>query len=516
MFYRAVAATCPGNDNEYNSNNIYLNTKYITDDIKASEVLLKQKKEQEGLQFYGIAEGFGADRYADEASLIAIKKLLAIQRNVSGNEISDNYDEAADLLYSYLEDFVRESNEAVIAKSAELPENNLYASVAAMALYETAVITCNLGNTRIYLFRKGHLSRLSEDHNQAQVMYKNGVITAEKAEVHPKRNKLTQYLGAMPEGKQPEPYYSEVEVKHGDIFVICSSAFCNSVDDESICELIKGSKSLSQIAEKLMQAAAAKGFTEDTSLLVIRADAREKSAAPVAAAAAAPVAAGAAAAAATAGAVSARKQTGTAEKTVSAKKDRGIAANGKEETFFDKIKRFLGLSADSENEKVWPALLTFGCCILVVIILTVLGIKIYRASKSPASNSPTNPPSANVGTPSAQAGSPTPSGQTSTPVTTPTPTPSGNDPTSTPVGQTPTQAPTEAPTQAPTEAPTQAPTEPPTQAPTEAPTEPPTQAPTEAPTEPPTQAPTEPPTEAPTEPPTEGPTTEEPTPPVEE
>ena len=199
MFYRAVAATCPGNDKEYNSNNIYLNTKYITDEIKASEVLLKQKKEQEGLQFYGIAEGFGADRYSDEASLIAIKKLLSLQKKVAGNEISDNYDEAADILYSYLEDFVRDSNEAIVAKASESPENNIYASAAVIGLYETAAITCNLGNTRIYLFRKGHLSRLSEDHNQAQVMYKNGVITAEKAAVHPKRNKLTQYLGAMPE-----------------------------------------------------------------------------------------------------------------------------------------------------------------------------------------------------------------------------------------------------------------------------------------------------------------------------
>ena len=244
MFYRAVAATCPGNDKEYNSNNIYLNTKYITDDIKSSEVLLKQKKEQEGLQFYGITEGFGADRYTDEASLIAIKKLFTIQKKVSGNEISDNYDEAADLLYSYLEDFVKESNEAIIAKSAELPDNNIYTSVAVMALYETAVITCNLGNTRIYLFRKGNLSCLSEDHNQAQVMYKNGVITADKVAAHPKRNKLTQYLGAMPEGKQTEPYYSEVEVKHGDIFIICSSAFCNSVDDESLCDMVRSSRSL--------------------------------------------------------------------------------------------------------------------------------------------------------------------------------------------------------------------------------------------------------------------------------
>ena len=432
MFYRAVAATCPGNDKEYNSNNIYLNTKYITDEIKASEVLLKQKKEQEGLQFYGIAEGFGADRYTDEASLIAIRKLLSIQKRVSGNEISDNYDEAADSLYAYLEDFIKEANEAVAAKAAELPDQNIYASVAAIALYETAAITCNVGNTRIYLFRKGHLSRLSEDHNQAQVMYKNGVITEEKAARHPKRNKLTQYLGILPEGKQLEPYYSEVEVKHGDIFVICSSAFCSAVDDESICSMIRDSRSLSQIAEKLMQAAAEKGFSDDTSILVVRADAQARTAAAVTGTAS------------TAAAAKAPRASG--EKSSAAAKSKEPPAEGANEPFINKLKRFLGLSADSENEKVWPALLTFGCCILVVIILTVLGIKIYNASKSPASNAPTNPPSANVGTPSSEAGTPTPSGAS----------PSGSPSQTQSPSSAPTQAPTEAPTEAPvTEAPTQ-------------------------------------------------------------
>lgn len=155
MFYRAVAATCPGNDKEYNSNNIYLNTKYITDEIKASEVLLKQKKEQEGLQFYGIAEGFGADRYTDEASLIAVRKLLSIQKRASGNEISDNYDEAADSLYAYLEDFIKEANEAVAAKATELSERKTHGKIyinhcsgRLFSVFCVIPLFCLFGNSR--------------------------------------------------------------------------------------------------------------------------------------------------------------------------------------------------------------------------------------------------------------------------------------------------------------------------------------------------------------------------------
>ena len=151
MFYRAVAATCPGNNKEYNSNNIYLNSKYIAEEYKASEILLRQKREQEGLQFYAIAEGRGADRYSDEASLIAIKKLSDFHKKALENEISKDYDAAADVLYSYVEEYIKEANEAVIAKATELPEKDIHTSIATVAIYEKALITCNLGNTKIFL-----------------------------------------------------------------------------------------------------------------------------------------------------------------------------------------------------------------------------------------------------------------------------------------------------------------------------------------------------------------------------
>ena len=70
MVYKAAAATCPGKKKSYNSNNFYLNSKYITEEYCSSQVLLTQKREQKGLQLYAVSEGYGADLYQDEASLI--------------------------------------------------------------------------------------------------------------------------------------------------------------------------------------------------------------------------------------------------------------------------------------------------------------------------------------------------------------------------------------------------------------------------------------------------------------
>ena len=447
MFYRAVAATCPGKDKEYNSNNIYLNSKYITEEYKSSEILLRQKREQEGLQFYAIAEGFGAERYADEASLITVKKLAELHAKVGKEKIGAEYDEAADILYSYMEEFVKNANESVTSKATELSNKDVLASVAAVGIYEKAIITCNLGNTRIFLFRKGTLSKLSEEQNHAYMMFKNGIIDSARLETHSKRNKLTQYLGILPDEMQPEPYYSEAEVKHGDIFVICSSSFCENVSEDSICEMIKSSKSLSQIIDKMMTAAAAKGFEKDTSVMVIRADSHEKVA----------VAGG------TAGAASAAAVGAGAAKNVAAADKEAPKEEGKG-TFLDKVKKILGLSASSKDEKIWPALLTFICCILVVIVLVILGIKIYNSTKDPGGSdkTPVSTMTASVTDSSGVTPTANPtdaSNETATPTANPTGTPNETaTPTANPTG-TPeeTATPTAQVTQTPTPTPTQAP-----------------------------------------------------------
>ena len=501
MFYRAVAATCPGNNKEYNSNNIYLNSKYITEEYKSSEILLRQKREQEGLQFYAIAEGFGAERYADEASLLTVKKLAELQAKVGEDKISAEYDEAADILYSYMEEFVNSANESVTSKATELSNRDVLASVAAVAIYENAIITCNLGNTGIFLFRKGKLSKLSEEQNHAYMMFKNGIIDEARLQTHSKRNKLTQYLGILPDEMQPEPYYSEAEVKHGDIFLICSSTFCDNVSEESLCEMVKNSKSLSQIIDKMMTAAAEKGFEKDTSVMVIRADSHEKAAAVVTGGAAS----AATGAAAGAGAVKASKNKNNTENKEEASKG----------TFLDKVKNFLGFGSSAENEKIWPAILTFVCCILVVIVLAILGVKIYNASKDPGSE-PTKDPISTIEPTATDAGSS--EVPTQAPTSEPTDAPVSEVPTEVPTQAPETQAPTDEPTQEPTNEPTERPTQrPQTQAPTNKPTQTPTSTPTAEPTDEPTQEPTNEPTEEPTQEPTEVPT-EEPTevPPTEE
>ena len=175
MVYKAAAATCPGKKKSYNSNNFYLNSKYITEEYCSSQVLLTQKREQKGLQLYAVSEGYGADLYQDEASLIAVKNLFKYHSKkvdeLTSLKQSGQSTAGVDLA-AFVSAYIQSTNNAVKARVNAVGEKarNLQATLALICIKGRRIVTANLGDTRIYHFRGGVLRQISEDHTQAQKM----------------------------------------------------------------------------------------------------------------------------------------------------------------------------------------------------------------------------------------------------------------------------------------------------------------------------------------------------------
>ena len=154
MVYRAAAATCPGKKKSYNSNNFYLNSKYITEEYCSSQILLTQKKDQKGLQIYAVSEGYGADLYQDEASLIAVKNLFKYHSKKvdeltsmrQTGQSTANVDLAA-----FVSAYIQSTNNAVKARVNAVGEKarNLQSTLALVCIKGRKIVTANLGDTRI-------------------------------------------------------------------------------------------------------------------------------------------------------------------------------------------------------------------------------------------------------------------------------------------------------------------------------------------------------------------------------
>ncbi|MBR5280098.1 MAG: PT domain-containing protein [Clostridia bacterium] len=527
MIYRAAAATCPGKKKSYNSNNFYLNSKYITEEFCSSQVLLTQKKDQKGLQLYAISEGFGADTYSEEASLSAMKTLFKfhgkkLQELAAAREAGKST--AGMDMVGFVNTYIQSANNTIKAKASNLGDDQLRATLAMICVKGKRVVTANLGNTRIYHFRNGLLQQISEDHTQAQKMVDAGMIPAERAAAHPKRHKLTQYMGIHSDSSPLNPAVFEMTAEAGDVFLICSHAFCESITAEDIQAILSKNQTAADIIDKLMAEVSETGFQEDTTLVVLTAMDTPKSVVDPASISGVTMASAD---------VHTRPNTWRTEE--STQEDRVASSRPVSKTslfvmdeekadpvapvapvrrrvssrrtakqssgFMAKVKNFLGLDSDSPDAQIWPAVIVFALCLIIVILFIVLGYK-YLST----------PNDGEQALPSIPAASETVDASTSEPTQTPTlkpvwsPPPS-TQPTATPSG-TPTEEPSDIPSQEPSEEPSEEPTEEPSQEPSGEPTEEPSQEPSDAPTEEPTQEPSDEPTEQPSQEPSDEPTEE--------
>ena len=68
----------------------------------------------------------------------------------------------------------------------------------------------NIGDSRAYIFRKGKLRQITEDHSYVNDLVKTGVISEKDAQTHEKKNMITKALGGD-ETCEPDFYQANIE-----------------------------------------------------------------------------------------------------------------------------------------------------------------------------------------------------------------------------------------------------------------------------------------------------------------
>lgn len=109
--------------------------------------------------------------------------------------------------------------------------------VAAIVFGGCAYIV-NVGDSRAYhLFTSGEdecIRQVTRDHSHVRELVERGEITEEQAKTHPKRNKITRAIGAD-SGVTPD--YFELDVKDGDMLLLCSDGLSSYGDDMDILDI---------------------------------------------------------------------------------------------------------------------------------------------------------------------------------------------------------------------------------------------------------------------------------------
>jgi protein phosphatase len=236
-------------------------------------------------RLFVVADGMGGHNAGEVASAIAVRTML----DAAGDGFTDHETFVA---------AVRAANAAIHDAADGLSEQRgmgtTLTAVAPLRLgagEPPALSITNVGDSRTYVFRDGELRQLSVDHSYVQELLSEGLVTAEEARVHPRRNIVTRALG-IDGSVSPDAWVIPLVV--GDRFLLCSDGLVDEVTDADIAAVLRSVTDPNRAASELVAAANRNGGRDNVTVIVVDVHSADTSApAPVVTAPApTPVAAG--------------------------------------------------------------------------------------------------------------------------------------------------------------------------------------------------------------------------------
>lgn len=179
-----------------------------------------------------VADGMGGLAMGKDASDSAVKTFLAAYATKEPDE----------KIESALERSLHAANKAVnqMAGAAGL-EGEVGTTLVAAVIWEGILYRIAAGDSRIYLYREGHLRQITTDYNYGRVldrMVANGDMKQAEAEAHPSRAALTSYLGKAELDEYDKPSVLPIPLLKGDKVLLASDGlFGFLTEDEFVINL---------------------------------------------------------------------------------------------------------------------------------------------------------------------------------------------------------------------------------------------------------------------------------------
>lgn len=216
----------------------------------------EEKDSKPGGRLLIVADGMGGHRGGATASRLATETVKAQYLG------SDTDDVAAALHDALTRANARVYNES--QANAEL--RGMGTTTSALVVREGDAWFGHVGDSRIYLVRDGEIRQLTDDHSLVATMVREGLLTAEEAESHPRRNVLQRSLGVSEEVEVD--VRGPMPVMVGDVFVLCSDGLHGVVKLEEIREIAQ--MPIAQAASEYVRRALDRGAPDNVTVIVAK------------------------------------------------------------------------------------------------------------------------------------------------------------------------------------------------------------------------------------------------------
>lgn len=225
------------------------------------------------LQLFIVADGMGGHASGEVASHIAVHEF----RNTvdGGRDLIERFAKAdpevrpQDVL-SLLEQAIQAAGLAIYQKGqADAEKRGMGTTTSALLIAGDRGFIAHVGDSRIYLVRRGQVVQLTEDHSLLNELVRRGKLDRDGIEKSPYKaykNAVTRAVGVY-ETVQADTI--DFEVLPGDQFLLCSDGLHTYLDDKALASLLDG-QDITELPKRLVEIANGGGGHDNITAIVIR------------------------------------------------------------------------------------------------------------------------------------------------------------------------------------------------------------------------------------------------------
>ncbi|HQR34442.1 MAG TPA: protein phosphatase 2C domain-containing protein [Blastocatellia bacterium] len=211
-----------------------------------------------------VADGVGGRRGGQTASRVVTE---VFEKVFSGPQPVANSDLPMEDLRKLVQETIDLCNQKIYTE-AELNQEleGMATTIVLAAVRDNRAIIAHVGDSRVYRCDARGLVRLTEDHSEVNEAVRQGWLTPEQAETHPRRNVISRAIGA---DSDVEPEIIEVQVDETTTLLLCSDGITRHIRDDQLERLLRSGNHPQTVCETFKQLCYNEGAEDNLTAIIV-------------------------------------------------------------------------------------------------------------------------------------------------------------------------------------------------------------------------------------------------------
>jgi PPM family protein phosphatase len=229
---------------------------YDTSTQLGSEALIRKCRVGDQGLLLAVSDGMGGAEAGEIASFLVVESLR--------RDLSDA--QPGRPTARLVREAVERANNVVWGEAEASPRRTgMGATLTAALIREDRTYFAGVGDSRGYLVRDRRIRQVTRDQSLVESLVELGHITREQAETSPHKNVILQALGTRP---NVAVAIARVQLRRGDLLLLCSDGLSGKLSSEELCELALEGPSIDEAAKRMVELAKERGGEDNITVIL--------------------------------------------------------------------------------------------------------------------------------------------------------------------------------------------------------------------------------------------------------